>query len=209
MIYFTSDTHFYHKGILRHGRKRSNGSEFDSVGEMNETLIRNWNSVVNSDDFIYHLGDFAFSGITKAIDILQQLKGRKFLIKGNHDYELCKKPDFQKEFEWIKDIYCLKIPVAGSMTNQIQRIVLCHYAMRIWDQIHRGSWQLFGHSHGNLADIEYLPQMDVGVDANNNYGNGLFPISYEQVSNLLTKKTFKPVDHHGWDDNPIDIVSAV
>jgi len=206
-IFFTSDTHFYHKGILRHGRKKSNGEDFKDVDEMNDTLIKNWNKYVRHDDCIYHLGDFAFCGTQKACSILECLPGRKFLIKGNHDYELSRKPEFQKYWEWIKDIYSLKVPietpnpVGTGKTISHQRIVLCHYAMRVWDQIHRGSWQLFGHSHGNLKSEDFLPQMDVGVDANNNYGNGLYPISFEEVSKRLTKKMFKPVDHHGWGDN--------
>jgi len=212
-IFFTSDTHFYHKGILRHGRRGDNNREFETVEEMNATLISNWNKRINSDDFVYHLGDFAFSGPTRAIDILQQLKGRKFLIKGNHDYDLCKKPEFQKYWEWIKDIYCLKVPIkninpiTGGERQAVQRIVLCHYAMRVWDQVHRGAWQLFGHSHGNLVPSDFLPQMDVGVDAVSNYGHEpLTPISFEEVSKILTSIKFKPVDHHGWGKNPNELL---
>jgi hypothetical protein len=31
-----------------------------------------------------------------------------------------------------------------------QPIVLCHYAMRVWNRSHHGAWHLYGHSRGNL-----------------------------------------------------------
>ena len=33
-----------------------------------------------------------------------------------------------------------------------QDIVLCHYAMRVWQKSHYGAWMLYGHSHGTLPD---------------------------------------------------------
>lgn len=42
-------------------------------------------------------------------------------------------------------------------------IVMCHYAMRVWDRSHYGAWHLYGHSHGRLPPSEEL-SMDVGVD---------------------------------------------
>ncbi len=43
-------------------------------------------------------------------------------------------------------------------------IVLCHYAMRGWHHSFRGSWHLYGHSHGRLPDDPAAQSMDVGVD---------------------------------------------
>ena len=54
-LFFTSDTHFFHEGIIRFCNR-----PFGSVEEMNETLIRNWNEKVPEDGTVFHLGDFAF-----------------------------------------------------------------------------------------------------------------------------------------------------
>ena len=54
MIFFTSDTHFNHKAIISYCSR-----PFESVEEMNDRLIDNWNQVVKPNDTVYHLGDFA------------------------------------------------------------------------------------------------------------------------------------------------------
>jgi calcineurin-like phosphoesterase family protein len=56
-LFFTSDTHFFHEGIIRFCNR-----PFGSVEEMNETLIRNWNEKVPEDGTVFHLGDFAMGG---------------------------------------------------------------------------------------------------------------------------------------------------
>lgn len=78
--WFTSDTHFGHKNILAYEKEYR---PFDTLNEMHQRLIDNWNSVVNKKDNIYHLGDFCFG--SKNIEIADRLNGRKILIMGNHD----------------------------------------------------------------------------------------------------------------------------
>lgn len=82
--FFTSDHHFGHKNILEYEK---DARPFNTVEEMNEQLITNWNNTVRPKDIIYHLGDFAFG--RSNIDIAARLNGRKRLILGNHDTFPC------------------------------------------------------------------------------------------------------------------------
>ena len=79
-VFFIGDTHFCHSNIITYCNR-----PFSSVDEMNEEIIKRWNSVVKKDDMVFHLGDFALCGKDKIIEIGQRLNGRKFLILGNHD----------------------------------------------------------------------------------------------------------------------------
>lgn len=80
MIYFISDTHFNHKNIIKYCNR-----PFKNVDEMNETLVKNWNTLVKDEDSIYHLGDVTFGKRELSYKIFNQLKGKKYLVRGNHD----------------------------------------------------------------------------------------------------------------------------
>ena len=174
-VWFTSDTHFDHKNVINYCSR-----PFDSVEEMNDTLIHNWNSVVGTDDIVYFLGDFCFS--SRHNEFLDVLHGEKHLIVGNHDpLKVCASPKWASAND-IKQI---------RVDNQV--IVLCHYAMRVWNRCHRGAWHLYGHSHGSLMDDAGALSLDVGVDCHD-----YFPISLKRVQELMKKKEYMPVDHHTW-----------
>lgn len=79
-IYFTSDTHFNHENILSFCHR-----PFTGLNSMNEGLIENWNSRVNKDDTVYHLGDFAMGPKELHAGFLKRLNGKKILVRGNHD----------------------------------------------------------------------------------------------------------------------------
>lgn len=185
--WFTSDTHYWHKNIIKYSNR-----PFSSVEEMNEALLENYNKVVKPGDCVYHLGDFAFCDDDKAEAIFKRLPGQKFFIWGNHDKNLQKNRDLMKKyFVWAKDLASIRI---GD-----QRIILCHYSMRVWNRSHHGAYQLYGHSHGSLFDDPKLLSMDVGVDPNNYY-----PINFDQVVAHMKTKTFEPIDHHGREDRDDD-----
>lgn len=71
------------------------------------------------------------------------------------------------------------------------RLVLLHYAMRVWNRSGRGSLHLYGHSHGNLPGDRQ--SCDVGVDV-----FGFRPVSLAEIKHhLATLPERRPVDHHG------------
>lgn len=188
--YFTSDLHFGHSNILKY---RKPPPEIDTLEKMENLLISNYKSVVKPEDTVYILGDISFYGdMEKNKELVRQLPGQKYAIWGNHDRKLRKNEDFCSLFVNCADL--LEIKVQDPDFKKGQRIVLCHYAMKIWDKAHYHSWHLFGHSHGNMADDPNSRSLDVGVDAWN-----LMPVSYEQIKERMKLKTFVPIDHHNKD----------
>ena len=80
MIYFSSDTHYFHARIIEYCKR-----PFNSVDEMNSEMIRRWNEVVKPEDTVYHLGDFALGKSEQIAPIVQSLNGKKYFVPGNHD----------------------------------------------------------------------------------------------------------------------------
>ena len=85
-IFVVADTHFNHENIIRYCNR-----PFNNVYEMNEKIIENWNSVVEKDDTVYHLGDYGFGKKEELQEIFNRLNGIKYLIMGNHDIRFGKK----------------------------------------------------------------------------------------------------------------------
>lgn len=181
-IWFTSDHHWGHPNIIRFS-----GRPFADVEEMNEALIARWNQVVGERDTVYHLGDIFLMPAEAARRVRDRLHGRICLIRGNHDKTA---ESLKAGFEWIKDYYELKVDDPEA-TEGVRRIVLCHYAFRVWNRSHHGAWHLYGHSHGSLPDDPNGLSFDVGVDCHD-----YAPISYARVKEIMAGKRFVPVDHH-------------
>lgn len=80
MIYYISDTHFYHENIIKYCNR-----PFNSVDEMNSELIKRWNLVVKPEDEVYHLGDFALCRGELIPLLVSSLNGIKHFVYGNHD----------------------------------------------------------------------------------------------------------------------------
>lgn len=182
-LYFTADSHAGHKNIINYCNR-----PFTSVEEMDKALVNNWNSVVTNNDIVFHLGDFCFGTLEQWINFRKQLNGQIIFIKGNHDKH--QNGQLKHLFNSIHDY--LEISVEDPTGDQgWQKIVLCHYAFRVWNKSHRSSWSLYGHSHGSLPDDPNSLSFDVGVDCHN-----YTPTSYKQVKEIMSRKTFTPIDHH-------------
>jgi calcineurin-like phosphoesterase family protein len=171
--FLTGDTHFNHANIIQYCSR-----PYHNVDEMNEALIEGWNSVVKPNSSVIHCGDFAFANRHEQVaGILKKLHGHIHLVIGNHD----KTPvTTASGFESVSNIRIFKI--SGM------EITACHYAMRVWNKSHHGTYHCYGHSHGKLPDDPHSRSMDVGVD-----GNGFKPVSLEYFIDKMDKKKFIPV----------------
>jgi calcineurin-like phosphoesterase family protein len=81
-VYVTADLYLGYANILRR-----NNRPFMSVEEMDETLLKNWNDTVFSDDIVYLLGDISKGESAKNLDYwLKRLPGNIVFIKGDDDF---------------------------------------------------------------------------------------------------------------------------
>ena len=182
-IFFTSDLHFGHKNILKYCNR-----PWNSVEEMDEGLIQNWNNTVGKDDIIFNLGDFAFASNQRWRELISRLNGKHYLILGNHD-EIRYPGDFILElFEGVYPELTLNID--GRYVYLHHYPYLCYGGA--WRNPDNAVYQLFGHVHsgsnssGKDSDrlIHLFPyQYDVGVD-NNDYK----PVSWNQVKEIIRKQ---------------------
>ena len=150
---------------------------FHSVEQMDNTIIKNWNSVVGIDDEVYILGDLTMKSAPIAHGYLTALHGKKYLIKGNHDEFTNDFEPYLDDLEWIKDYY--KLPY------QEKEFILFHYPILEWENKGKNSIHLYGHIHNNKKLSEKAKLIDgrcmnVGVDAND-----YFPVSMESVIKIL------------------------
>lgn len=78
-IWITSDWHFNHnKPFIYQARG------FDTITDMNNSIIEKHNKLVSNDDTVYVLGDCLLGDNKTGIECLKQLNGWLHIIRGNH-----------------------------------------------------------------------------------------------------------------------------
>lgn len=144
--------------------------DFDTIEDMDNTIIDNINLMVEPDDVLYHLGDFTMGGRRDVVKYRNRIHCKTIhLIFGNHD-KGARKAASQglKLFASVSDYEEIKI--------NGQQIILCHYPFTSWNRSHHGSWHLHGHVHGVPMKSDYSHRLDVGVDTNE-----FRPYSFEDI----------------------------
>lgn len=140
---------------------------------MNETIIRNWNNVVQPEDTIYVLGDFFMGQIEKIKPILYRLHGHIILIRGNHDNE--KRIALYKEFGIeVKDI--------DYLSYKGRFFILCHFpiaSQEFIDMVRKDNSEVclaYGHIHDQAPRGYKDGTFHVGIDTND-----LTPVNIDDI----------------------------
>ena len=161
--FYISDTHFGHFNIIKHCNR-----PFKTAEEMDNILIKNWNNMVSDKDTVYILGDIAFGkGVKEPAEYLRQLKGRKIIIVGNHDYDISKNRVKYLKLKFVDGIYDY-LEIQDTLDNVSKKIILSHYPIVEWNGFFRGSIHLYGHIHNNTQNISY----DIMKSLKNSYNVG-------------------------------------
>jgi calcineurin-like phosphoesterase family protein len=193
-IWFTSDEHHGHRNIITYSNR-----PFNFIEEMSEVLIANHNSVVKTDDIVYHLGDFSLNKTAPGL-ILPRLNGIHHLIAGNHDHchpVHAKNPAKLERFrKTYFDAGFKTVELSDQFTFDIKVVKMSHFPYfdenALFDQrypklrpIDDGSILLHGHVH-NAWKTQLSPKgslmINVGVDAFN-----YFPVALKEIELLIRK----------------------
>jgi calcineurin-like phosphoesterase family protein len=139
MNLFTSDLHFGHSNVIKFDQR-----PFENVDEMDHALIELWNSRVQPEDNIYIVGDFCYRNTHPEEWYLQQLKGHKHLVIGNHDAKLLKNAAAMEYFESVDKMM--------HVVEEGRHICLCHFPIIEWHGYYKGHWHIYGHIHSRKSD---------------------------------------------------------
>lgn len=153
--WITADLHFGHANIKKFCPVTR--AKYNDIDDMREKMIAEWNENVAPQDVTYILGDFAFLPAHEAVQILHRLNGDKILVEGNHDRKMLNDPSFRACFKEVHPY--LRLNYNGQL------VIMFHYPIHEWDQMHRGSVHFHGHVHGGKTGMEKFRVRDVALDA--------------------------------------------
>lgn len=173
-VYICSDSHYSHKNICRGvtNWRTPDGSipidqtrDFQTIEQMNETILNNINNVVGQDDVLIHLGDWSFSGIENIQKFRDRIICKEIrLILGNHDTHIENNRDNVQELFTSVNHYT-------RLQYKNKTFVLFHYPIASYDGLNKGHIHLHGHVHlpTNLR-FGKGKKMDVGMDGHPTFG---------------------------------------
>ena len=168
-IWFSSDLHFNHN---REFIYQARG--FETLEEMNQTIIERFNSLVKPEDDLYLLGDIMLGKLEDSKPLVAALNGKKHFIIGNHDNS-----NRVKFYKTLSD----DVTYANILDAAKHRFYLSHYPT-LTSNLDEGApikarvINLCGHSHikNRFKDMDKGLIYHVEIDCHNN-----FPISFDEI----------------------------
>lgn len=171
-IWVWSDQHFYHKNIIEFSER-----PYESLEQMNEHLIANYNEYVGENDICIWVGDIGLKGTTILNELLSRCNGYKILVIGNHDFN--GKKLRKLAFDETHLIYTINYPDVN--------LVFTHYPMENipwpWVNIH-------GHLHVfPNPDTGHLLHINVNCEVQAYRPKLLDEIVIQAKSRVISAKT--------------------
>lgn len=135
--FVSGDLHLNHANIIQYCDR-----PFDTVHEMNQKLVANWNDTVGPNDKVVFLGDLAlYYGDITTHDWLHALNGDITFIRGNHDG--AESIDYEEDY---------------LLETESRRYYCTHRQEDIPDDWE--GWAIHGHVHNNDVDQHPFINLD-------------------------------------------------
>lgn len=169
--YYIADLHFFHEAMNNSMDCRG----FASLEEMNEVMIEKWNSRVRKKDEVVIIGDLSFGSARQTNELVRRLRGKLYLIRGNHDRFTRSRELDESLFQWIKPY--------EELSDNRRKVVLCHYPVLCYNGQYRldqdgnpKTYMLHGHVHDThdqrlLEQFQEITRRTVVTDAQGNVRN--------------------------------------
>jgi len=139
-VLFLGDSHFRHRGIFKFGLR----TQFSTIEEHDDYIVEKINSVMSKNDIFYHVGDVTMGKNPEDLkNTIGRIKGRKILIRGNHDnFPLS---EYAKYFE----------DVCGTI--KYKEFWLSHFPIHP-QEFYRRTANIHGHIHDPKKTIKNDPR---------------------------------------------------
>lgn len=187
-VFFTSDTHFGHKNILYWCPARADWRS-KGVEAFDQHLLAQWNDTVRPEDTVVHLGDLSFMPNKGTSQLLDQLHGKKIILLGNHDNEkvLRSHPSVIGVYGHL-NICFMERHGPQEPSREVARFHASHFPIWDWDGLYRGSYHIYGHTHGKSI-LPILNAIEVGVDCVTDEQSKYLcrPVSYQELLGAIQR----------------------
>lgn len=194
MRYYIADLHFFHGALNEKMDRRG----FASVEEMNEYMIAKWNKRVRKNDDVVIIGDLSWGNVQETNALLQRLKGKLYLVCGNHDRFVNNKEMNLDRFKWVKHY--------AELSDNRRKVVLCHYPIMCYNGQYRvdekgepKTYMLYGHVHDTQDErlIEQFQEITRKTTVTDAQGNER-PIPCNMINCFCKFSDYEPLTLDEW-----------
>ena len=151
-VYAYSDQHYGHQNIIKYCNREEPTADLDAI-----SMVKAHNEIITDKDIVIFVGDVSCSayGVQILPKVIPKLKGKKILIRGNHDrqtaewYKAC-------GFLDVKDVLIIGDYIFNHFPNLPKVLEIA---------AERELTLVAGHTHKPFPDFgDGIPRINVAVD---------------------------------------------
>lgn len=176
--FFTAETHFNDPEVITYEHLGKRIRPWDTVEEQNQIIIDNWNSRVQPEDTVYHMGDVYDTNTANSAELIDKLNGRKILIRGDKDMDPVEK--YLEHFDQVHNPPYV-VEINGS------RYVLSHFYISK-DQLDQLDCSVNIHSHLHADSLPDPRYFSVSLERTDFY-----PLSSEELVEEIKKHQIETI----------------